>query len=253
MRAVDHAWHCDRLATAVEAFVGAVRAADLSTAVPTCPGWDLAELLRHQGVVHRWAAHHVAHLAPTRVPSDELGIDIPPDASTLPSWLEEGGEALVATLRAADPDAPMWAWGADQHARFWSRRQLHETVVHGADAQLALGHEPPIAADVAVDGVDELLANIASAGYFAPNTEKLRGDGETVHFHCTDTDGEWMITLLPDRYEWTHGHGKGTVAVRGRAADLLLLTYNRRARTDARFEVFGDEALLDFWLSNSAL
>jgi hypothetical protein len=24
----------------------------------------------------------------------------------------------------------MWAWGPDKHARFWSRRMLHETAVH---------------------------------------------------------------------------------------------------------------------------
>lgn len=29
--------------------------ADLEAAVPTCPGWTVRDLVRHQGEVHRWA------------------------------------------------------------------------------------------------------------------------------------------------------------------------------------------------------
>ncbi len=253
---MEHIWHCDRLADEVDLFVAAVVDADLATPVPTCPGWDLAELIRHTGLVHRWAGYLVEHTAPQRVPSDEVGTAFPDDDASLPQWLGEGGRALVAILRAADPATSMWAWGPDPHVRFWSRRQLHETAVHRADAQLAIGEAPVIEPAVAVDAVDELLANVASAGYFAPNTERLRGEGESIHLHCTDAaglDGEWMITLLPDRFEWSRAHGKATVAVQGPASDLLLLVYNRRSRADDRFEIFGDVALLDFWLENSAL
>jgi hypothetical protein len=44
------------------------------------------------------------------------------------------------------------------------------------------------------------------------------------------------------------------VAVRGAAADLYLLLYGRRAADDdERFTRFGDTALLDHWLANSAI
>lgn len=247
-----HADHVRALHGEIEAFVAAVRDADLTIDVPTCPGWDLAELIRHQGRVHRWAEWHVRHLATERHATDEIGLEFPADEG-LVAWLVEGGNLLADTLAGCDPDAPMWAWGDDQHARFWSRRQLHETVVHRADAQLARGTEPSIEPTVAVDGVDELLDNLPHAAYFAPNVSQLRGSGESIHLHCTDTDGEWMITLESDGFRYDHTHGKGTVAVRGTAGDLLLLSYNRRTRDDERFAVFGDAALLDRWLRDAAL
>ncbi|MFJ6752135.1 maleylpyruvate isomerase N-terminal domain-containing protein [Streptomyces sp. NPDC091266] len=48
------------------------------------------------------------------------------------------------TFRAVDPDAPMWAWGADQHARFWVRRMLFETLVHRTGAETAVGIRPTV-------------------------------------------------------------------------------------------------------------
>ena len=30
--------------------------AGLESVVPTCPGWTVADLVAHQGMVHRWAA-----------------------------------------------------------------------------------------------------------------------------------------------------------------------------------------------------
>ena len=143
--------------------------------------------------------------------------------------------------------------GVDQHVRFWSRRMVHETIADTADAQLATGVAPVIDAPVAIDGIDELLDNLPTALYFAPNVAELRGNGESIHVHCTDSDGEWMIELEPAGFHWEHADSKGTVAVRGTAADLFLLLYGRYAAGDERFTRFGDTALLDRWLTNSAL
>ena len=145
----------------------------------------------------------------------------------------------------------MWAWGADQHARFWARRMLHETTIHHADALLALGREPAIEAAQAVDGVGEFLENLPHAAYFAPNVKELKGSGESLHFHCTDTEGEWLIRLQPDGFSWEHGHGKGSVAVRGSASDLLLLVYGRLEPDPERFQVFGEEGVLARWLEHA--
>src|SRR5439155_11719350 len=126
-------------------------------------------------------------------------------------------------LRAADPDAPMWAWGADQHVRFWSRRMLHETTIHRADAEFAVARDPRVDIEVAVDGVEELLENLRGAAYFRPNVAELRGDGQTLHFGCTDTHVDWAVTLSPEGFTWRRGDGAADVSVRGDAADLLLL------------------------------
>jgi uncharacterized protein (TIGR03083 family) len=251
---MQHTDACALLPSLVTAYADVIRGADNAAAVPTCPGWDLRKLTRHLGTTQRWAAEMVRTRATERLDPRTLELGLPDDPSGYPDWVLAGGDALIASLRDADPDDAMWAWGADEHVRFWSRRMVHEAVIHTADAQLALGAAPEIDAAVAVDAVDELLDNIPSAGYFAPNVAELRGDGASIHVHCTDIEGEWTITLTPTGYTWEHAHGKGTVAVRGAAADLELLLYGRLPADDERrFTRFGDVTLLDHWLANSAL
>jgi uncharacterized protein (TIGR03083 family) len=248
-----HHAYCDALTREIGRFAEAVRGADLATPVPTCPEWTLADLIEHTGIVERWAAEMVRQLAPERLDRRRLDVPVPGDRAQLPQWLADGAADVVAAFRESDPDAAMWAWGADKHARFWPRRMLHETTVHRADAELALGREPAIEPAVAIDGVDELLDNLPHAGYFRPQVAELRGDGESLHLHCTDADGEWTITLEPEGYRWDHGHTKATVAVRGPAADLLLLLYQRRRPDDGRYQVIGDDHVLTRWLEHSVL
>jgi len=251
---MDHLAYCDLLGPEIARFVELTSGADPATPVPTCPEWTLADLVAHTGRVHRWAGYMVSQLSTRRARGSEYDHALPDDRRAYPEWLAAGAEPLVKTLRAADPAAPMWAWGADQHVRFWSRRMVHETTVHRADAEFALGRTPEVEPAVAVDGVDEFLENLPDAAAFAPGVADLRGNGETIHLHATDVDGEWVIRLDPDSFGWDHGHGKGDVAVRGTAADLLLFAYGRRRASDAdRFEVFGDRDLLDRWVRSSAI
>src|SRR5665648_561232 len=44
------------VATALAAWA---EAAGMSAAVPTYPGWTVADLVAHQGMVHRWAASNL--------------------------------------------------------------------------------------------------------------------------------------------------------------------------------------------------
>jgi uncharacterized protein (TIGR03083 family) len=248
-----HERYCDALGGEIARFADVARGADPSTPVPTCPDWTIAELVRHAGTIHRWAGRMVADLAPERLDRRQLDVNLPPDQAGWPDWLAAGADPLVAALRSADPDAPMWAWGADQHVRFWSRRMLHETTVHRADAELAITRDPAIDVEVAVDGVEELLENLPSAASFRPDVAALSGDGETLLLDCTDTDVDWIITLVPDGFRWRQGDGEADVAVRGTAADLLLFMYRRRRPDDPRFDRLGDETVLQHWLEHSAL
>jgi hypothetical protein len=119
----------------------------------------------------------------------------------------------------------------------------HELAIHRWDAQGAIGPGAcePIARERAVDGIDEMLDLMPHR--FTPVT--VTGNGETLHLHCTDGDGEWLIRLVPDGFGITREHAKGDVAARGSASDLLLFLYGR---VDAgALEVFGDGALLARW------
>ncbi len=243
---------CDLAEHEILAFADAVALADPQQPVPTCPGWSVARVARHTGDVHRWAAAHVERLAPDRIDPSTLDFGRPADDAGLAGWLRAGASPVVATLRHADPDAAVWAWGADKHVRFWPRRLLHETTVHRADIELARGLAPEIEPAIAADGVDELLDNLPHAAYFAPNVGELRGDGETIHLHATDLEtGEWVIRLGPQGYDVVHGHEKATAALRAPAADLLLILYGRLPV--AAGEVFGDGDLLKRFITNAAL
>ena len=124
---------------------------------------------------------------------------------------------------------------------FWSRRVAHETAVHRWDAQAAAGAPEPVDVRLAVDGIQEMFDLLTAR----PGHERVRGDGETIHLHCTDTDGEWLVRLTPQGVAVTREHAKGDVAARGTASDLLLLLWGRVPPD--RVEVFGDASLLARW------
>ena len=104
---------------------------------------------------------------------------------------------------------------------------LHETTVHRADAELALGvADPVIDPVVAADGIDEFLFNLPSARRPYPHLASLP-TGASLHLHATDADGEWLIRFTDERdrlgaraREGDHGgprSGDGAAAVHLRA------------------------------------
>ena len=74
------------------------------------------------------------------------------------------------------------------------------------------------------------------------------GDGKTMHVHCTDTAGEWLVRLAADGLVLTREHAKGDVAVRGPAADLfLLLTRRLSLRSAPEVALMGEESVFSTW------
>jgi uncharacterized protein (TIGR03083 family) len=240
-RPVHHSEYCDALEHEAERFVTVAGGAGPSTPIPTCPEWTMSDLAGHVGLLYRWSSHLVRTRAPARVPAGEVAQR--PDDGVV-EWMHEGVTPMLTTFRTTDPDARVWGWGADRHARFWPRRMLFETVIHRADAELARGISPEIDAEVATDGMDELLANFAHAGYFAPGLADLRGSGESITFAAVDVDDAWRIRLFEGGYVWDWARVPGTASIRGRVADLLLLVYNRLPLDGGdRFAVDGDAGL----------
>ena len=133
----------------------------LDASVPSCPGWQLRDLLRHTGDVHRWAARFVAEQLPGPVPRLTQAQQLaggPPDAE-LTGWFRDGHAALVATLRSADPGVCAWAFlPAPSPLAFWARRQAHETTIHRIDAELAAGRAVRVGTRSAAEGTEAELA-----------------------------------------------------------------------------------------------
>jgi hypothetical protein len=130
---------------------------------------------------------------------------------------------------------------------------LHETTVHRADAELALGADDPVIDPVvAADGIDEFLFNLPSARRPYPHLASLP-TGASLHLHATDAVGEWVIRFTDSGIDWQRGHEKATTAIRGPVTSLLLFTCGRRPASDARLAAFGDESIPALWQEKTAL
>lgn len=233
-----------------------IESADMTTPVPSCPGWDVAQLIRHLGGAHRWATAIVGTRAtqPVRDGFGDYSARAGEDPTVLGAWLAQGAEDLAETLREAGPDTPVWTPVPGGSTDFYARRFTHETLIHRADATLALGAGFQADADVALDAIDEWMELGSLPMHFEvhPSMRELLGPGRTLHFHATDTapeaSAEWVVDLTGDAIAWRRAHEKAAVAVRAPLTDLLLSLYKRRPAAGAGTEIFGDERLLDFWL-----
>jgi uncharacterized protein (TIGR03083 family) len=247
---MHHSQHCDHLEVEIERFASGLDVADIGARVPSCPDWNVYELAEHLGTIHRWAEHLVRVEAPKRIPSHEMGLELTP---VNVAWIRRGGAVLVATLRNSNPDAPMWAWGADQHLRFWSRRQVHETMVHRIDLELAAGVASFVEPEVASDAIDEFLVNLKGASYFSPKVRELRGDNQRLRLATNDVEGEWIVELRADGFSVTKAQGPADAELVGPAVELMKVLYRRGALENSHITSSGDDELIEFWLANSAL
>ncbi|GAB7184082.1 hypothetical protein ATKI12_3913 [Kitasatospora sp. Ki12] len=246
--------HGAAVAAETARFVAAVDRADPALPVPSCPDWTLADLVRHAGSVQRWFTVLLRQRIQEPPRSRDVDLKLPELPEDYPAWLADSAAQAAAAFAETDLDAPMWAWGADQHARFWVRRMLFETLVHRVDAELALGRTADVEPALAADGVDEFLTNLPFATLFAPHTAELRAEHRTIRFTRTDGDGDWLVRLRPDGFALDRDADDtpADATLRAGAADLLLLLYGRLDRTAPGIQASGDEDLLAHWFAHSA-
>jgi uncharacterized protein (TIGR03083 family) len=232
----------------------------LDVAVPTCPDWSLRDLVRHIGGVHRWAATFVVEgrEEPTDEAAEKAIMETWPDGDdALVGWFRDGHAALVEALSNAPDDLSCWTFLAAPTPRaFWARRQAHETAIHRADAQSPTGSIAPSDADLAADGVDELLFR------FMARRRRLDLDRVwSVGLDAPDAGRRWRVTLGPDGFSATSPGADGGVGmppaeqadepqdpdclVTAPTSDLYHLVWNRR---DAGgLDVRGSSEVLDLW------
>lgn len=162
---------------------GIVTDEDETRPVPTCPDWTLRQLATHVGRAQRWAAEIVTRRSPAFIAfRDVPGGRIPDDPAQRPDWLNAGASLLIDSVRAGGAER-VWTHFGIGPAGYWARRMAHETAVHLADAELAVGRDVRIAADLAADGIDEWLG-FAAAGQ-GDQPPPLPAEGQTLHVHVT--------------------------------------------------------------------
>ncbi|MEV6652502.1 maleylpyruvate isomerase family mycothiol-dependent enzyme [Streptomyces sp. NPDC051219] len=244
---MDVAEHIKALGTEGRLLASAAEDAGPDAPVPTCPGWQVRDLLRHTGMVHRWATRFVAEGATGFLPDagePEL------DGAELLEWFREGHDLLVGTLRAAPPDLDCWTFmPAPSPVAFWSRRQAHETTVHRLDAESArTARTSGVEAVFADDGVDELLC-----AFHARAKSRVRtAEPQVLRVRATDTGTVWTVHLsaAPPRVERTD-EGPADCEVSGPAEVLYATLWNRLPLSAPT--VTGDDSLARLWRETSAI
>jgi len=224
--------HLDGLREAMLAFVRYADRAGLAAPVPTCPDWSVRGLVAHQGMVHRWAA---ANLRGERADADALereGLTVPDPLE----WLADGAIDLVTawTQAPADVRTVVFLNDAPGPKEFWARRQCHETTIHAVDAMAAsLGRAPRaedvwVDAELAADGIDELLC-----GFLTRNRSRLRTEKPGVLVVAPDDRDEWWeVRLSPEPAVSSRRTGPVADAdwtLTGPAVELYLRLWNRGA------------------------
>jgi uncharacterized protein (TIGR03083 family) len=203
-----------------------VAAKDLTAAVPSCPGWTVADLVRHVAEVY---LHKAEAMRQQRLPSPW-----PPDLTSEEpiTLLDRAYTELRGELSQRDRQDPAFTWHApDQTVGFWIRRMAQETVIHRVDAELALGESiGAIPTDLAVDGIDEVLRIFLEYGSHTWREDfagQLSEWGERSLLVTTDGSA-WRVVVRPDGAVVTAGAtGDATTTVRGEPAPLLLWLWNR--------------------------
>ena len=135
--------------------IAAVTPGALALPVPCCPGWDVAEVVRHTGSVYN---HKVAIMRLGRRPEQGEWHSSPQPGTDLVTWFDDSARTLIDELASHDPDewAHTW-WPVDQTFHFWYRRMALESVVHRVDVEQAAGDSSAIDAELSREGIDEVL------------------------------------------------------------------------------------------------
>ena len=214
----------------------AAEAAGLDAPVPSCPGWTVATLVRHVGLVHAWAAD-VVEVAGPEVDQDayDLAFEVPDD---LFGWARSVHQRLVEALRASTDYEGWTLFPMPMSTRdFWIRRQLHETAVHRMDAELAAGRTlTSMGHDLAADGIDELMVGLLQ---YSP----LWDDKPATIAIRLGTGFAWYVSIVagpPSLGEPT----APDLTLSGAADDLYAAVENR---SDEGVTVEGDRELLTLW------
>jgi uncharacterized protein (TIGR03083 family) len=221
-----------------------VSAKDLDAPVPSCPGWSVADLVRHVAVVY---LHKVECLRQGRAPEPW-----PPEraATAEPlALLDEALPLLRERLAAQPPEAAAYTWyGPDQTTRFWLRRMAQETLIHRIDAELALRtNVQQVAPDLAVDGIDEVLVVFLEyqsrtwCDDFGPDLAEARDRPVLI----SAGGAGWLVRAAPSGVSVEAGIGSGLVAtdaaVRGEPGAMLRWLWGRG---NGGVTVEGDEELV---------
>jgi len=205
------------------------RLTPLDTSVPSCPEWTLHDLLVHTGIVHRHKTEVVRGGWLDDSPPEADG----PEGRDVLEWFEEGVEEMLAVFGSADLTQPSWTWcGHDHSSAWWVRRMAHETAIHRADAELTVGRPPTLDAELALDGVDEILDEMMIGGPSWGNV----------------TEGDRTVVLMAGGRRWSLRTATFVGTSPNTGTEYALETLVHDATTTAHATITTAPGELDLWL-----
>lgn len=210
---------------AVQRLIGAAERAPAAR-VDACPEWDVRELVDHcRGVITMWEPP----LDAADGSRGERSEPEPVEPSQVVATFREEVEAFVERLRTTPDDQPCWTWWGDHVAAEVKRRVAHELFVHAWDAQHAVGDAQPIAAELAVDGIEEFFEVF---GILGVKVRRAGWDGEPLRvvLHAEDAGRAWTAVFEPGEAPRLDPYAAGDQAdatVRGTASALDLVLWGR--------------------------
>ncbi len=238
-------------------------AAGPETAVPTTPGWTVAELVEHVGQTQHWVAEIIERRItdPAQLPT-EMAV-LPSDPREWQAWLAESAQRVASAFSDEAFGAQVFNAAGDERsgARFWMTSVLNETVVHGFDAANAAHRPADIDADIAAALISNHFAMLTSPTWEMLRSESahaLRGNGQTLQWLATDTAdgaGAWFVERRPDGATWQPATRQAEVTVTGPAQALLLILTRRlpfAGRETTGITVDGDTGLAQHWIDHTA-
>ena len=242
---MDVEQHVEQLRLDGERLAEVVSSCDPAAPVPTCPDWQVRDLVRHVGGVHRWATGFVLG-AGVQPPDGDLEQLVGgwPSETELVAWFRAGHRALVEALAEAPLDLETWTFlDAPTPLAFWARRQAHETAIHRVDAEAAGGSVTGFPPAFAADGLDELMLRFANRPGRTLPVESPR----SMIVGATDVSRSWGVTFAPTGFQIQADpeHVDPEFVVAGGASDLYMMLWNRRDKTG--LELKGEPYLLDLW------
>jgi uncharacterized protein (TIGR03083 family) len=217
----------DRYLALLAADGAALRAAarDLDAAVPTCPGWTVRDAVTHTAEVYE---HKLACIAAGGERPEPWPPEWPVGRDPV-EWFAGAHARVVEVLARTDPAAPSWTWWpADQTAGFWVRRMAQETAVHRVDVESASGAPAPVDAELAVDGVDEVLTMMLAGDWSDEVVPHLTGTAVVA------TGGRsWRVAMAPAEVT-VEEFAAGAATVSGDPSPVLLWLWGRAGDEDVR-------------------
>jgi hypothetical protein len=175
---------------------------------------------------------------------------LPEDHDAGVDLFEQSVRAFREECDSFDLDAPTWAFGDIEDARFWARRAAGELTVHLTDAAGIHGRESSTPAHRRSEAIGEALVAVWANAHFAREFAQKPAPivpAQPAGLEATDTGRQWTLSRgNDDSIIVADGLSSSCAAVaRASSRDLLAWLWGRPMNT--QLSVDGDPALIKAW------